>query len=118
VVPAKILIGRSGPGLGPVPSGHLGVFPSGHASTSAVCYGLAVLLLVPVLPAQARVPAVAAVAGLCLLVGLGLVWCDYHWFTDVLAGWALSGLILQVGLRLARAPGPARSRSDPGTRPG
>ena len=120
VVPAKILIGRSGPGLGPVAAGSLGVFPSGHTSTSSVCYGLAVLLLVPVLPARLRAPAVAAVAAVCLLVGLALVWCDYHWFTDVLAGWALSGIIIQVCLRLAPppAPGPARSRNDHGTRPG
>ncbi len=120
VVPAKILIGRSGPGLGPVAAGSLGVFPSGHTSTSSVCYGLAVLLLVPVLPAWLRAPAVAAVAAVCLLVGLALVWCDYHWFTDVLAGWALSGIIIQVCLRLASppAPGPARSRNDHGTRPG
>jgi membrane-associated phospholipid phosphatase len=120
VVPAKILIGRSGPGFGPVPAGSLGVFPSGHTSTSSVCYGLAVLLLVPVLPARFRAPAVAAVAAVCLLVGLALVWCDYHWFTDVLAGWALSGIIIQVCLRLAPppAPGPARSRNDHGTRPG
>jgi membrane-associated phospholipid phosphatase len=118
VVPAKILIARSGPGLGPVAPGALGVFPSGHSSTSTVCYGVAVLLLVPVLPARARIPAVAAVAAVCFLVGLGLVWCDYHWFTDVLAGWALSGIIIQVCLRLAPAPGPERSRNDPGTRPG
>ena len=118
VLPAKILIARSGPGLGPVAAGSLGVFPSGHSSTSSVCYGLAVLLLVPVLPARSRAPAVAAVAAVCLLVGLALVWCDYHWFTDVLAGWALSGIIIQVCLRLQRAPGPARSRNDHGTRPG
>jgi membrane-associated phospholipid phosphatase len=120
VVPAKILIARSGPGLGPVAPGNLGVFPSGHTSTSSVCYGLAVLLLVPVLSARARAPAVAAVAAVCLLVGLALIWCDYHWFTDVLAGWALSGIIIQVCLRLAQppAPGPARSRNDHGTRPG
>ena len=112
VVPAKILIGRSGPGLGPVAAGGLGVFPSGDTSTSSVCYGLAVLLLVPVLPARLRAPAVAAVAAVCLLVGLALVWCDYHWFTDVLACGALSGIIIQVCLRLAPppAPGPARSR--------
>jgi undecaprenyl-diphosphatase len=120
VVPAKILIERSGPGLGPVAAGSLGVFPSGHTATSSVCYGLAVLLLVPVLPARFRAPAVAAVAAVCLLVGLALVWCDYHWFTDVLAGWALSGIIIQVCLRLTPlpAPGPARSRNDHGTRPG
>jgi membrane-associated phospholipid phosphatase len=120
VIPAKILIARSGPGLGPVTSGAMGVFPSGHTATSSVCYGLAVLLLLPVLPARLRAPAVAGTAAVCLAVGVALVWCDYHWFTDVLAGWALSGIIIQVALRLAQppAPGPGRSRNDHGTPPG
>ena len=120
VIPAKILIARSGPGLGPVAAGHLGVFPSGHASTSSVCYGLAVLLLATVLPARIAVAAVAAVAGVCFLVGVALVWCDYHWCTDVVAGWALAGIIIQVAMRLAQppGPGPGRSRNDHGTRPG
>ena len=40
-----------------------------------------------------------ALAGLALLwlgVGAALVWCDYHWFTDVVAGWALSALLIQL----------------------
>ena len=35
-----------------------------------------------------------------LLVGAALVWCDYHWASDVLAGWALSALIVWLALRV------------------
>jgi len=42
---------------------------------------------------------------LCFLVGLALVWCDFHWFTDVVAGWALAALIVMAALRLARPAG-------------
>jgi membrane-associated phospholipid phosphatase len=106
VIPAKILIGRTGPGLDSVGSGGLGVFPSGHAATAAVCWGVAVMLLLPDLPAWAGRAALAAVAGLCLLVGVALVWCDYHWATDVVAGWALAGLIAVAAVRVARGPLP------------
>jgi undecaprenyl-diphosphatase len=106
VIPAKILIGRTGPGLATVGSGGLGVFPSGHAATAAVCWGVAVMLLLPDLPAWTGRAALAAVAGLCLLVGVALVWCDYHWVTDVVAGWALAGLIAAAAARVARGPLP------------
>lgn len=115
VTAAKIAIGRTGPGLSTVGSGGLGVFPSGHTTTVTVCLGLAVMLLFP-RPAlrsrgrPARV-AVAAVAAVCLLVGAALVWCDYHWFTDVVAGWALAVLIIQAALWLSRrSPRWARGR--------
>jgi undecaprenyl-diphosphatase len=108
VTAAKIAIGRTGPGLTTLGSGGLGVFPSGHATTATVCLGLAVLLLISSRPAAAARPAragqaaVAAVAAVCLLVGAALVWCDYHWFTDVLAGWALAVLIIQAALLICR----------------
>jgi Family of unknown function (DUF5682)/PAP2 superfamily len=35
-----------------------------------------------------------AAATICFLVGAALVWCDYHWLTDVAAGWALAALIV------------------------
>jgi membrane-associated phospholipid phosphatase len=103
VVPAKILIARTGPGLATLGSGGLGVFPSGHTTTATVCYGGAVLLLLPDLPSRVRRAAVAAVAALCFGVGVALVWCDYHWFTDVLGGWALAGLIAIAATRLSQA---------------
>jgi membrane-associated phospholipid phosphatase len=98
VIPAKILIGRPGPGLTSATQGELGVFPSGHTSTACVCYSLAVLLVVAGQPGWVRRPAVACLAVLWLLVGAALIWCDYHWFTDVAAAWALSALIVRFTL--------------------
>ena len=105
VIPAKILIGRPGPGQPAVLEGHMGVFPSGHTTTAGVCFALGVLLLAPDLSLRARRTAVAGMTVLCFLVGLALVWCDFHWFTDVVAGWALAALIVMAALRLARPAG-------------
>ena len=46
VIPAKIIIGRPGPGLPAILPGQLGVFPSGHTSTACICFSLAMLMLV------------------------------------------------------------------------
>jgi undecaprenyl-diphosphatase len=111
VIPAKILIARPGPGLPAVASGALGVFPSGHTSTAAVCFSLAVLMMVTGQPARIRYLAQAGLGLLWLGVGAALVWCDWHWFTDVAAGWALSGLLLQLTFwinRPRRSPGTGR----------
>jgi membrane-associated phospholipid phosphatase len=109
VIPAKILIGQVGPGLTTVGAHGLGVFPSGHTTTACVCLSLAVLLAVAGQPDRVRWLAMAGLAMLWLLVGAALVWCDYHWFTDVVAGWALSALIIELALWAARdrraAPG-------------
>ena len=101
VTSAKVLTDRAGPGLPPVPFGHLGVFPSGHTTTAGVCLALAALLLAADLPDRARRAVVAVMVALCFLVGVALIWCDYHWFTDVAAGWALTPLIVMASLRLA-----------------
>ena len=111
VIPAKILIARPGPGLPAVAPGALGVFPSGHTSTAAVCFSLATLMLVTGQPARIRYLALAGLGLLWLGVGAALVWCDWHWFTDVAAGWALSGLLLQLTFwinRPRRSPGTGR----------
>jgi membrane-associated phospholipid phosphatase len=99
VIPAKILIGRSGPGLPPVAHGAMGVFPSGHSSTSSVCLGLAAVLLAAGLTGWARRTVLAIMAAVCFLVGVALIWGDYHWFTDVVGGWALAALIVMAALR-------------------
>ena len=103
VIPAKIIIARPGPGLDGVPAGGLGYFPSGHTSTACVCYSIAVFLLIAGRAGWIRGAALAGLAAVWLLVGAALVWCDYHWATDVLAGWALSALIVWLALR-ARLP--------------
>jgi len=118
VIPAKILIARSGPGLPPLSPGALGVFPSGHTSTACVCYSLAVLMLVAGRPARTRYLAFTGLGLVWLGVGSALVWCDWHWFTDVAAGWALSGLLIQLTFwinrpRKAASPGPGPPAGHP-----
>jgi len=108
VIPAKILIGRAGPGLPPVAHGAMGVFPSGHTATSSVCLGLGALLLARGLPDWARRGVLTGMAAACFLVGVALIWGDYHWFTDVVAGWALAALIVMAALRVTGLSG------DPG----
>jgi membrane-associated phospholipid phosphatase len=108
VIPGKILIGRPGPGYATLPPGAWGDFPSGHASTACLCYGLAVLLLTSGhRTAHLRRPALAVTAVVCFLVGAALVWCDYHWFTDVAAGWALGTLIVWVVWHIQKRLGAA-----------
>lgn len=110
VLPMQVLIGRVYPGhvwhvhhvhraLSP---GSLGSFPSGHEATSVVCYVLVALLLSPA-PRRLWGRLGLAVAWLlCLVIGAALVWCSSHWFTDVVAGAALAGLILQFTMWLTR----------------
>lgn len=100
VIPAKILIARPGPGLPPVAHGAMGVFPSGHTATSSVCLGLAAVLLARGLPGWAERAVLAAMAVVCFLVGVALIWGDYHWFTDVVGSWALATLIVMATLRV------------------
>jgi membrane-associated phospholipid phosphatase len=112
VIPLKILIARAGPGLPPIVPGAMGVFPSGHSATSSVCLGLAVLLLARDLPRWVRWPALTGMAALCCLVGAALIWLAYHWFTDVVAGWALAALIIMAALRITGLSGNSGGRAD------
>ncbi|MFF9482343.1 phosphatase PAP2 family protein [Streptomyces sp. NPDC014733] len=102
VVPAKVWIGRPGP---PRMAGapHDGFFPSGHAATAAVAYGLVALLLLHERRRSARTvhgPGAALLAGAVVLlnvgVGVGLVRQGYHWPLDVVASWCLSGVVLTL----------------------
>jgi undecaprenyl-diphosphatase len=103
VIPAKLIIARPAPGLGPDGPGGWGVFPSGHTTTGSVCYVLAALLVAGGARRMRRAAGAAAMA-LSFLIGAALVWRDFHWFTDVLAGWALAALIVQFTLRVTVPP--------------
>jgi membrane-associated phospholipid phosphatase len=115
VIPAKILIGRLSPGQRPLAPGALGSFPSGHMTTAAVCYVVAVLLVAALLPARVRRGAVAIALAWCLVVGAALVWRNEHWSTDVVAGWALAAIVIQVALRLTRGAARGTAAGPPGT---
>lgn len=69
-------------------------FPSGHASHSAVGYGiLAVLVSRTRLPRAARAAIVIGLVVLVFLIGLSRVWLGVHYPTDVLAGWIAGGVV-------------------------
>ncbi|WP_051966125.1 phosphatase PAP2 family protein [Kitasatospora mediocidica] len=99
VVPAKAYFARPGPLGLPLVPGQWGWYPSGHTSTACIAYGAGALLVGRTLRATARRVLSVATAVLGLGVGLGLIWCDYHWFLDVLAGWCLSGLVIWASRR-------------------
>jgi len=116
VIPAKMLIGRAAAGQTGLAPSRMGGFPSGQTAAACVCYGLAVLLIGPEMPARIRRIAVACLLVLCFFLGAALVWCGYHWFTDVVAGWALAAVIVPLAMRLTGAQ-PTAARSSPEPRP-
>jgi membrane-associated phospholipid phosphatase len=88
--PVKSLAARPRPVLAH-PVAHAGgaSFPSGHALGSLVCYGGVLLVLLPLIRGRWR-PALVAVtvAGLAC-IGASRLLLGVHFFSDVVAGWAL-----------------------------
>lgn len=106
VIPGKILVGRPGPEGAPMSPGEWGWFPSGHTSTSGVCLGTAAWLLgLTLASGRLRRLLHGVTAFVCFGVGITLIWCNYHWFLDVVAGWSLTGVILWCLVRWAPRPG-------------
>ncbi|WP_428951974.1 phosphatase PAP2 family protein [Streptomyces sp. cg35] len=88
VGPLQSALSRPGP---PPMSPETGFYPSGHAATAAVGYGLCALLLHQVF--RRREAAYGCVV-LNAAVGLGLVRQGYHWPVDVIGSWCLSAMLL------------------------
>ena len=89
---------------GPVPGTGYGYYPSGHAATTLVAFGAAVLLLLPF--ARRRRWLALALLAVTVVNGMGLIWRGYHWPLDVLASWCLGVLLLSWPARRCRRPGP------------
>ncbi|PZS25383.1 MAG: hypothetical protein DLM59_20385 [Pseudonocardiales bacterium] len=101
----KAAVGRVAPS-----SGHDGVhaggssYPSGHAINAIVCWGL-VLEFAATLGDRARRALgrgarLAITAALAAAAGLSMIALDYHWLSDVIAGWLLGVLLLGVVLAM------------------
>ncbi|MGP3774581.1 phosphatase PAP2 family protein [Streptomyces sp. SDT5-1] len=84
VAPLQSLLARPGP---PPMAPDTGFYPSGHAATAAVAYGLCALLL-----HHRLLPHGCAL--LNAAVGLGLVHQGYHWPADVVGSWCVAVLLL------------------------
>ncbi|MFE6760378.1 phosphatase PAP2 family protein [Streptomyces sp. NPDC057684] len=96
----KAAVGRDRPvWTDPVDSAHYAAFPSGHAMTATVVWGLILWLLRRygagrVLWRTACTLAVVSVVG----VGLTRLWLGVHWPSDVLGGWLLGALTVTVSV--------------------
>ncbi|MEU9308477.1 phosphatase PAP2 family protein [Streptomyces sp. NPDC048256] len=83
----------------PVDSAHYAAYPSGHALTATVVFGLLLWLLhrhgvAPVVWRTALAVAVVSVAG----VGLTRIWLGVHWPSDVLGGWLLGAMLVALAI--------------------
>ena len=65
------------------------IYPSGHVSNAVVLYGLIAMLVL-----HHRKIAAAVAAFLSVTVGLGTIYLDTHWFSDVVGGWLAGSLVL------------------------
>jgi membrane-associated phospholipid phosphatase len=103
-------IGRLAPSAGRDATHAGGVsYPSGHAAAAVVCWGLTLEYAASLsVPLRAALPnhrrrALTALVG--LVAGLAMAALDYHWLSDVVAGWLVGGLLLAAAV----AFGPVRS---------
>ncbi len=107
---AKLLVGRGRPVLlDPLAHASGKSFPSGHAMTSFVAFGLLVLLV----HRRARVAAAAAALVLVPLVGFSRLALGVHYLSDVLGAWLLGGAWLLVVHWIFQSRAPDRSLIGP-----
>jgi membrane protein DedA with SNARE-associated domain/membrane-associated phospholipid phosphatase len=71
-------------------------FPSGHATAVVACWGMAAILLGVERSTRFRMSLWAGAALIAALVGLSRLYLGVHWWTDVVAGFALGGLWLSL----------------------
>lgn len=71
-------------------------FPSGHSSGSMVAYGMLAYLLIRATPKVWHLPLVIAAIALIMLVGTSRIFLQVHFFSDVLAGYAVGAAWLAL----------------------
>jgi undecaprenyl-diphosphatase len=86
-------------------------FPSGHAMTATLLYGLLAILAVLSLKGWRRTWAVLAACAMVLLVGFSRVYLGAHYLSDVLG--AIAAGIAWLALSLAAVDALRQSRSPP-----
>jgi undecaprenyl-diphosphatase len=86
----KAAVHRARPVL-PEPVAHAGglSFPSGHAQSVVVAFGLLLLLALPHLRGPWRGAAIGLAAAMVLAIGVSRVALGVHFVSDVLAGYVL-----------------------------
>ncbi len=98
----KLLVARALPAdnTAAVFVNHGVIFPSGHASNAIVTWGLACYLLTRYGPIRRYEIGIVVTAMASLVVGIGSIYLDTHWLTDILAGWLAGIAIVMITIRL------------------
>lgn len=112
-VAGKELIGRTRPDLADAvpPYEDSPSFPSGHALNATVIAGIIAYVLILRLQSRAaRITAITVATVFALTMGLSRVFLGHHWFTDVVAAWALGLAWLAVVITTHRLYLTARER--------
>ncbi|MFF1476921.1 phosphatase PAP2 family protein [Streptomyces sp. NPDC058301] len=112
----KAALGRERPSWpDPVDSASYAAFPSGHALTVTVTFGLLLWLAVArgARPAVRR--AVAAVGALSVLgVGFTRIYLGVHWLSDVVGGWLIGAALVTLSAAAYGRSGANRPRPAEG----
>lgn len=98
-IAGKQLIGRTRPPLWDAvpPYEYSPSFPSGHSLNAVVIAGVvAYLLILRQHRVRVRVTTVVVAAVFAFTIGISRVFLGHHWFTDVLAAWALGAAWLAL----------------------
>jgi undecaprenyl-diphosphatase len=99
----KVVFDRARPVEGTAYDAHGASFPSGHAFTALVLYGL-LAYLVWQITQHAWARALAVVFALAATIGVGLsrIYLGVHWTTDVLGGWLAGAAWLVFSVAIVR----------------
>lgn len=82
-------------------------FPSGHAMTSTVVYGLTAVAIYRFSPwVRAHLWILLFAPLLALSIGVTRVYLGAHWMTDVVAGWTLGALVVAAATWMTFRTGP------------
>lgn len=101
----KVLIARPRPGTSLVAGSFSNyAFPSGHATTSAVLWGMTAWLVARSWGRRARVPMISAWVAAMVIVDASRVELGAHWLSDVIAGSALGTAVLAASVLICTRP--------------
>lgn len=95
----KQLAGRARPDVPDYLTGSM-AYPSAHASTAVVLYGLSAAFIAQELPHRWRFWAYWAAIALCVPMGLSRLLIGVHWASDIVGG-ALLGLVVCALVRIS-----------------
>lgn len=78
-------------------------FPSGHAAFSLALYGFLMYLAWKHLPHERAIVVSVGLAILVILIGFSRLYLGLHFFSDVVAGYAIGGIFLALGIWVAES---------------